>query len=85
MNDLSDTIHWNKMIERWWLVTSDYQRAETVFNIPRKNLYLWPTDHHDFDSISIILSSILALPIAITINYEFVFRSFSTKLHPILF
>lgn len=83
--DLSNTFHWNRMIEHWWLITDDYQRAETLFNIPRSNLFLWPTDHHDLDHISIIISSILALPVALTINYQFVFSSFLVKLYPFLF
>ncbi|CAF0905470.1 unnamed protein product [Rotaria sordida] len=66
----SFTSSWNKAIEHCWLVTSDYQRAQTVFSIPKTNLFLWPTEHNDFDHISIIISSILILPIALTINYE---------------
>ncbi|CAF0916499.1 unnamed protein product [Rotaria sordida] len=66
----SFTSSWNKAIEHCWLVTSDYQRAQIVFSIPKTNLFLWPTEHNDFDHISIIISSILILPIALTINYE---------------
>ncbi|CAF2492162.1 unnamed protein product [Rotaria sp. Silwood2] len=67
---------WNKTIEHCWLVTSDYQRAQTVFSIPKTNLFLWPTEHNDFDHMSIIISSILILPVALTINYEFVLIHF---------
>jgi len=65
------TSSWNKVLEHFWLITSDYQRAERVFNIQKTNLFLWPTEHHDFDPISIIISSILILPIVLSINYEF--------------
>ncbi|CAF3443201.1 unnamed protein product [Rotaria sp. Silwood1] len=81
----SFTSSWNKSIEHCWLVTSDYQRAQTVFSIPKTNLFLWPTEYNNFDYTSIIISSILILPIALTINYEFVLILFYVEFHKKLF
>ncbi|UJR38036.1 hypothetical protein I4U23_030718 [Adineta vaga] len=58
------------VIEHFWLITCDYQYAQKCFTIPKTNLFLWPTEHDDLDHMSIIISSILILPTALTINDE---------------
>jgi hypothetical protein len=77
--------HLTRALEHFWLITSDYQRAQTVFNMPKTNLFLWPTEHNDFDSMSIIISSILILPVALSINYEYLFFYFIFNFDNFLF
>lgn len=52
------------------MVTNDYQQVQKDFTLAKATLFLWPTEHEDFDFMNIVLSSVLALPVVLTSGYE---------------
>ena len=63
-----------EVMQRIHIVTNDARKIRSTFNLPKSNVFLWPTDPQDFDFASIIFSSILSLPIVLKISYPFVIR-----------